>query len=141
MPECRVVPCYKMFLKELKDIMSTCPLNISLSSPGHTPGVDVEHITIANRHSAHNTSETVNRGVQTSGRLEMKRESPIFHSRLLNRQVVSEYDRSLRRNCQLLGHLAFLYEKSNLTKIHFFLANFYFLVKTSSVAEVDSSAK
>lgn len=84
MPECRVVPCYKMFLKELKDIMSSCPLNISLSSPG----VDVEHITIANRHNSFNTFETVNRGVQTSVRLEMKRESPIFHSRVLNRQVV-----------------------------------------------------
>lgn len=90
MPECRVVPCYKMFLKELKDIMSSCPLNISLSSPGDiSPGVDVEHITIANRHNFHNTFETVNRGVQTSVRLEMKRESPIFHSRVLNRQVVN----------------------------------------------------
>lgn len=89
MPECRVVPCYKMFLKELKDIMSACPLNISLSSPADiSPGVDVEHITIANRHNSHNTFETVNRGVQTSVRLEMKRESPSFHSRILNRQVV-----------------------------------------------------
>ncbi|KAG4077316.1 hypothetical protein HA402_009717 [Bradysia odoriphaga] len=89
MPECRVVPCYKMFLKELKDIVSNCPLNISRSSPD----VDVEHITIANRHSSHNTFEAINRGVQTSGRLDTKRESPILPSRAFNRQVyISDYN-------------------------------------------------
>lgn len=108
MPECRVVPCYKMFLKELKDIMSSCPLNISLSSPGDiSPGVDVEHITIANRHNSFNTFETVNRGVQTSVRLEMKRESPIFHSRVLNRQVVID------------THKYTQYYVESITKLHF----------------------
>lgn len=111
MPECRVVPCYKMFVKELKDIMSSCPLNISLSSPGDiSPGVDVEHITIANRHNSHNTFETVNRGVQTSVRLEMKRESPIFHSRVLNRQVVNRHT---------IPPICF-----TLTKLLFFLVHF-----------------
>lgn len=75
-----------MFLKELKDIVSNCPLNISLSSPD----VDVEHITIVNRHSSHSTFEAINRGVQTSGRLDTKRESPILHTKVFNRQVVSD---------------------------------------------------
>ncbi len=44
-------------------------------------------------------------------------------------------------SCQFLGNLVLLYGKSNLTKINFFRVKFYFLVKISSVPEVDSSAK
>lgn len=90
MPECRVVPCYKMFLKELKEIMSISPLNISLSPPPElSPAIDVEHITISNRFSAHSTTmEAVNRGVQTNFRTDSRKDSPILAPKIINRQMV-----------------------------------------------------
>ncbi len=36
-------------------------------------------------------------------------------------------------SCQLLGRMVILYEKSNLTKIKFFLVKFYFPVKVPSI--------
>lgn len=111
MPECRVVPCYKMFLKELKEIMATNPVGISLNTIGMcgmgtmdtSPEVDVEHITIKHHHHYPVSStvvEAVNRGVQTNLRPEsrshssslssgsMRDCSSILNSKLLNRQVV-----------------------------------------------------
>lgn len=111
MPECRVVPCYKMFLKELKEIMATNPVSISLASTGlsgstsdTSPEVDVEHITIKHHHHYPVSStivEAVNRGVQTNLRPDSRSHSAnlssssirdcssILNSKLLNRQVVN----------------------------------------------------
>lgn len=106
-----MVPCYKMFLKELKEIMATNPVGISLNTIGMSgmgttdtsPEVDVEHITIKHHHHYPVSStvvEAVNRGVQTNLRPEsrshsaslsggsMRDCSSILNSKLLNRQVV-----------------------------------------------------
>lgn len=114
MTECRVIPCYKLFLKDLKEIMLTKPINYSLtaisynSDPGsdRSPDIDVEHISIKHHHHyplGSTVVEAVNRGVQTNIRPEARnyyckqcttREtagscSSILNSRLVNGQVVS----------------------------------------------------
>lgn len=97
MSECRVVPCYKMFLKELKEIVATNPVNISLNTSScigigiggggggsgmntsdTSPEVDVEHITIKHHHHYPVSStvvEAVNRGIQTNMRPEARSHS------------------------------------------------------------------
>lgn len=95
MSECRVVPCYKLFLKELKEIVATNPVNISLSTnmcgigsgiggssgistTDTSPEVDIEHITIKHHHHYPVSStvvEAVNRGVQTNIRPEARSHS------------------------------------------------------------------
>lgn len=112
MSECRVVPCYKLFLKELKEIVATNPVNISLSSSicgsgisttDTSPEVDIEHITIKHHHHYPVSStvvEAVNRGVQTNLRPETRSHSAslsggsrdmsaLLNPKLFNRQVVS----------------------------------------------------
>lgn len=94
MPECRVIPCYKLFLKDLTEILSSSPLNLPISPLPQTdisPAIDVEHITIPNtRYNLPSTIEAVNRGVQTNFRFDTKKDSPIFGSKMFNnRQVVS----------------------------------------------------
>lgn len=113
MTDCRVIPCYKLFLKDLKEIMLTKPINYSLAaisycnepSGDRSPDADVEHISIKHHHQfplGSTVVEAVNRGVQTM-RSEPRhilcktcptREtagscSSILNSRLVNGQVVS----------------------------------------------------
>lgn len=109
-----MIPCYKLFLKDLKEIMLTKPINFSLTAisySGETPGdrspdVDVEHISIKHHHHfplGSTVVEATNRGVQTNIRTDARsyfckscttREtagscSSILNSRLVNGQVVS----------------------------------------------------
>lgn len=113
MNECRVIPCYKLFLKDLKEIMLTKPINFSLTAISYgneasgdcSPDVDVEHISIKHLHQfplGSTVVEAVNRGVQTNIRTDARnyyckpcptREtagscSSILNSRLVNGQVV-----------------------------------------------------
>lgn len=106
MQECHVVPCYKMFLKELKDILSSTPINISLlsSPPFETfPNVDIEHITnpttttnstntpVSSRHNLSSNLESVSKSVQTNIRMDTRKENPMLSPRVLKRQVVCLY--------------------------------------------------
>lgn len=118
MNDCRVIPCYKLFLKDLKEIMLTKPINFSLTainygggdaSGDRSPDIDVEHISIKHHHHFPVSStvvEAVNRGVQTNIRTDARsyfckscttREtagscSSILNSRLVNGQVVRTKD-------------------------------------------------
>lgn len=113
MTDCRVIPCYKLFLKDLKEIMLTKPINFSLTAISYgnentgdrSPDIDVEHISIKHTHHfpvGSTVVEAVNRGVQTNIRTDARsyycrscttREtagscSSILNSRLVNGQVV-----------------------------------------------------
>lgn len=115
MNDCRVIPCYKLFLKDLKEIMLTKPINFSLTaisygneaSGDRSPDIDVEHISIKHHHQfpvGSTVVEAVNRGVQTNIRTDARsyfckscttREtagscSSILNSRLVNGQVVCQ---------------------------------------------------
>lgn len=118
MNDCRVIPCYKLFLKDLKEIMLTKPINFSLTainygggdaSGDRSPDIDVEHISIKHHHHFPVSStvvEAVNRGVQTNIRSDARsyfckscttRETAgscnsILNSRLVNGQVVRTKD-------------------------------------------------
>lgn len=122
MADCRVIPCYKLFLKDLKEIMLTTPLNFSLSTTSGvepsgdvSPEIEVEHISIKHHHHYPVSStvvEAVNRGIQTNIRPEVRnyycnvcttREtagscSSVLNSRLVNGQVVSIYSRNIYHN-------------------------------------------
>lgn len=97
MPECHVVPCYKMFLKELKDILSNSVLNVvggatnvQSSHVDNFGNVDVEHINLPNKCNFNSVIEAVNKGIQTNFRFEVRKENTIMNSKALRRQVVSE---------------------------------------------------
>lgn len=94
MPECHVVPCYKMFLKELKEILSNSVLNVGGNVQGthveNFGNVDVEHINLPNKCNFSSVIEAVNKGIQTNFRFEVRKESTIMNSKALRRQVVSE---------------------------------------------------
>lgn len=114
MNDCRVIPCYKLFLKDLKEIILTKSINFSLMANSYsgetsgdlTPDIDIEHISIKHHHQfpvGSTTTEAINRGVQTNICIDVrnifckscsKREttsnsSSILNSRLINGQVVS----------------------------------------------------
>lgn len=116
MTDCRIIPCYKLFLRDLKEIMLTKPINfsnrtISYSSDSNddrSPDIDIEHISIRHHHQfplGSTVVEAVNRGVQTHMRSDTHlrnnyckscttREtagssSSILNSRFVNGQVVS----------------------------------------------------
>lgn len=116
MPDCRVIPCYKLFLKDLKEIMLTSPLNFALctaavSDDGEgsvdiSPEVEIEHVSIKHHHHFPVSStvvEAVNRGIQTNIRPDVRNyycnvgtarsdisvASSVLNSRLVNGQVVS----------------------------------------------------
>lgn len=116
MSDCRIIPCYKLFLKDLKEIMLTKPINFSLttisyssdSADDRSPDMDIEHISIKHHHQfplGSTVVEAVNRGVQTNIRSDTNirsyyckscttREtagscSSILNSKLVNGQVVS----------------------------------------------------
>lgn len=113
MPDCRVIPCYKLFLKDLKEILLTTPLNFSLcavsggeGSSDNSPEIEVEHVSIKHHHHYPVSStvvEAVNRGIQTNIRPDVRNyycnvcttrdtgsgTSSILNPRLVNGQVVS----------------------------------------------------
>lgn len=109
MPDCRVIPCYKLFLKDLKEIMLTAPLNFSLygqttSDDGegitdNSPEMEVEHVSIKHHHHfpvSSTVTEAVNRGIQTNIRPDVRNYfcnapsgTAILNQRLVNGQVVS----------------------------------------------------
>lgn len=91
MPECRVVPCYKMFLKELKEIMSSSVFSNTSMQSSHIENfgnVDVEHISLPNKCNFSSVIEAVNKGIQTNFRFEVRKENTIMNSKTLRRQVV-----------------------------------------------------
>lgn len=115
MPDCRVIPCYKLFLKDLKEIMLTSPLNFALctaavsddgeGSADISPEVEIEHVSIKHHHQFPVSStvvEAVNRGIQTNIRPDVRNyycnvgatrgdigaASSVLNSRLVNGQVV-----------------------------------------------------
>lgn len=87
-----MIPCYKLFLKDLKEIMLTRPMNYSLSAVTYgneasecSPDIDVELISIKHHHHfpvGSTVVEAVNRGVQTNIRT--------LNPQLFNGQVVSD---------------------------------------------------
>lgn len=103
MNDCRVIPCYKLFLKDLKEIILTKPINFSLTTSSYcdetsedlSPDIDIEYISIKHHHQfpvGSTTTEAINRGVQT--KTCTKRDAPgnsssMLNSRLINGQVVS----------------------------------------------------
>ena len=114
MNDCRVIPCYKLFLKDLKEIILTKSINFSLTGTSYSdeksadlsPDIDIEYISIKHHHQfpvGSTTTEAINRGVQTNIRIDArnifcksctKREtagnsSSILNPRLINGQVVS----------------------------------------------------
>lgn len=116
MNDCRIIPCYKLFLNDLKEIMLTKPINFSLttisyssdSAEDRSPDIDIEHISIKHHHQfpvGSTVVEAVNRGVQANIRSDTNirnyyckscttREtagscSSILNSKLVNGQVVS----------------------------------------------------
>lgn len=116
MTDCRIIPCYKLFLRDLKEIMLTKPINFSMttisygsdSNDDRSPDIDIEHISIKHHHQfplGSTVVEAVNRGVQTHIRSDTNvrnfyckscttREtagscSSILNSKFVNGQVVS----------------------------------------------------
>lgn len=109
-----MIPCYKLFLKDLKEIMLTRQMNYSLSTVSYgneasecSPDIDVEHISIKHHHHfpvGSTVVEAVNRGVQTNNRTDSRSYfckpcttrdtagscSSILSPRLFNGQVVSD---------------------------------------------------
>lgn len=90
MPECRVVPCYKMFLKELKEIVSSSNFNMSSQTPpmDRFSNFDVEHFTLLNKCDLNSTIESVNRGIQTNFRADPRKDTTLLSSKAIRKQVV-----------------------------------------------------
>lgn len=87
MPECRVIPCYKMFLKELEEIMSSGHFSLNSPSPIETFDFDgsmsppPQHFHIA-------TETTPNRSQFRFSDSRKESSANLNPSKVLRRQVV-----------------------------------------------------
>lgn len=127
MSDCRVIPCYKLFLKDLKEIMLASPLNFALCSTAVSddgdgsgdisPEVEIEHVSIKHHHHFPVSStvvEAVNRGIQTNIRPDMRNyycargdlggTSASLSSRLVNGQVVRAHNNHIVQIISMLFH-------------------------------------
>lgn len=88
MPDCRVIPCYKKFLNELDDIMSSGHFSLNSSSPIETIDFDGS-ISPRPQHFHIATETTPNRAQFRFSDSRKESSAHLNPSKVLRRQVVS----------------------------------------------------